>query len=119
MKPCASAGKRANQHYSEAGSDVGTKATKDGASWVLSGEKVFVPDAGVADRLVVTARSRGGRRDREGVELFLVDPKAKGVTLKPVPQMDNLKRFLVQLDNVRVTEADRLSGSSAVDSAFE
>jgi alkylation response protein AidB-like acyl-CoA dehydrogenase len=99
--------------------DVGTKAKKDGASWVLSGEKVFVPDAGVADRLVVTARSRGGRRDREGVELFLVDPKAKGVTLKPVPQMDNLKRFLVQLDNVRVTESDRLSGSSAVDSAFE
>jgi acyl-CoA dehydrogenase len=99
--------------------DVGTKAKKDGASWVLSGEKVFVPDAGVADRLVVTARGRGGRRDREGVELFLVDPKAKGVTLKPVPQMDNLKRFLVQLDNVRVTESDRLSGSSAVDSAFE
>jgi alkylation response protein AidB-like acyl-CoA dehydrogenase len=99
--------------------DVTTQAKPDGAAWTLTGEKVFVPDAGVADRIVVTARKSGGRRDREGVELFLVDPKAKGVTLKPVPTMDNLKRFTVQLDKVRVTDAERLSGSKAVDSAFE
>lgn len=99
--------------------DVTTQAQPDGAAWLLSGEKVFVPDAGVADRLIVSARSRGGRRDRDGVELFLVDPKAKGVTLTPVPTMDNLKRFIVRLDKVRVSEADRLSGAKAVDRAFE
>jgi alkylation response protein AidB-like acyl-CoA dehydrogenase len=99
--------------------DVTTQAKPEGAAWTLSGEKVFVPDAGVADRLIVSARSRGGRRDRDGVELFLVDPKAKGVTLRPVPTMDNLKRFIVRLDKVKVTEADRLSGAQAVDRAFE
>ncbi|HEX7929072.1 MAG TPA: acyl-CoA dehydrogenase family protein [bacterium] len=99
--------------------DVKTEAKKDGAAWALTGEKVFVPDAAVADRLIISARSRGNRRDREGVELFLVDPKAKGVTLKPVPTMDNLKRFIVQLDKVKVTDADRLSGSKSVDAAFE
>ena len=98
--------------------DVTTQAKKDGAGWVLSGEKIFTPDAGSADRIVVTARTRANRRDREGVELFLVDPKAKGVTLVPVPTMDWRKRFTVKLDGVRVDESGRLGGA-APDSALE
>ncbi|HEX9843191.1 MAG TPA: acyl-CoA dehydrogenase family protein, partial [bacterium] len=33
--------------------DVATTARKDGKGWSLSGEKIFVPDAAAADRIVV------------------------------------------------------------------
>ena len=99
--------------------DVVTKAARDGAAWTLSGEKTYVPDAGVADAIVLTARTQGGRRDREGVAMFVVDPKAKGVTLTPVPTSDSRKRFHVKLDKVKVDDAARLSGSTPSDMALE
>jgi alkylation response protein AidB-like acyl-CoA dehydrogenase len=99
--------------------DVATTARKDGKGWSLSGEKIFVPDAAAADRIVVTARTDGGRRDREGVALFLVDPKAKGVTVTDVPMMDWRKRSSVKLENVKVDDAARLSGDTPADQAIE
>ena len=99
--------------------DVSTAAKRQGSNWVLSGEKVFVPDAAQAERIVVTARTDGGRRDREGVAMFLVDPKAKGVTLTAVPWMDSRKRYTVQLDKVQVEEAQRLAGEKPADQAIE
>ncbi|HUJ74768.1 MAG TPA: acyl-CoA dehydrogenase family protein [bacterium] len=99
--------------------DVRTEAKKDGAAWLLSGEKVFVPDAEAAQRIVVTARTRGNRRDREGVEMFLVDPKAKGVTLEAMPCMDWRKRFRMKLAKARVEDAERLTGTTPADMALE
>jgi len=99
--------------------DVATAAKRAGAGWSLSGEKIFVPDAGVAERIVVTARTGGGRREREGVELFLVDPKAKGVTLTAVPMMDWRRRFTVKLENVKVGGGERLAGGQPADQAIE
>jgi len=94
---------------------VKTSAKKSGEKWVLDGEKAFVPDAHVAERIIVTARSSGGSQSREGVEMFLVDPKAKGVTLTNIPSMDWRKRHLVKLEKVEVSEADRLTGATAAD----
>ncbi len=88
--------------------DVATEAKKDGGGWKISGEKMFVPDAGSAERIVVSARGSGARRSREGVELFLIDPKAKGVTLAPIPTMDWRKQSMLKLDGVAVEEAQRL-----------
>ena len=99
--------------------DVSATAKRQGSNWVLSGEKVFVPDAAQAERIVVTARTDGGRRDREGVAMFLVDPKAKGVTLTAVPWMDSRKRYTVKLDKVTVDDAQRLSGDRPADQAIE
>ena len=99
--------------------DVATTAKREGSGWLLGGEKIFVADAAAAERLVVTARTAGGRRDREGVALFLVDPKAKGVTLTAVPMMDWRKRFTVKLDQVQVTDGQRLAGQQPADQALE
>jgi acyl-CoA dehydrogenase len=99
--------------------DVATQASRDGAGWLLSGEKTYVPDAGAADGLVVTARTQGARRDREGVAMFIVDPKAQGVTLTAVPTSDWRKRFHVKLEKVRVDDAARLSGTTPPDIALE
>lgn len=99
--------------------DVMTQAARDGAGWLLGGEKTYVPDAGAAAGIVVTARTRGGRRDREGVEMFIVDARAKGVTLTAVPTADSRKRFHVKLDKVKVDDGARLSGATPSDIALE
>ncbi len=98
--------------------DVATSAARDGSGWVLNGQKTFVPDAEAADRIVVTARTGGGRRDREGVALFLIDPNATGVSLVNIPVMDWRKRFEVSLDNVRVDDEARLAGELPPDMAL-
>src|SRR4029077_1256975 len=43
--------------------DISTRAVRDGAGWVLDGEKGVVLHGDIADKLIVTARVGGGRRD--------------------------------------------------------
>ncbi len=44
--------------------DVATSAKKKGDGWVIDGEKFVVLNGEAADTLVVTARTKGGQRDR-------------------------------------------------------
>jgi pimeloyl-CoA dehydrogenase small subunit len=82
--------------------DISTKAVRDGASWVLDGEKGVVLHGDSADQLIVTARVDGARRDREGVGVFLVDGKAAGVSRRGYPTQDGLRAAEVTLTGVRV-----------------
>src|ERR1700744_4778038 len=52
--------------------DVATRARKDGAGYVLDGEKGLVLHGDSAHKLIVSARSAGERSDRGGLGLFLV-----------------------------------------------
>jgi alkylation response protein AidB-like acyl-CoA dehydrogenase len=62
-------------------------ATRTGAGWSITGVKRFVPWAHVADVALVPARAP------EGVSLFLVDPRAAGVTLTPMVGIDLATRW--------------------------
>ena len=53
--------------------DISTTARQNGAAWVLDGAKSVVLHGDCADRLLVTARVSGNRRDRTGIGLFMVD----------------------------------------------
>src|SRR3954471_8862449 len=53
-------------------SDVATTAKKKGSGWVIDGEKFVVLNGENADTLIVTARTKGGRRDKTGVGAFMV-----------------------------------------------
>jgi alkylation response protein AidB-like acyl-CoA dehydrogenase len=57
-------------------------ATRSGTGWTLDGLKRFVPWAHVADAVLVPARGP------EGLSLFLVDPRAAGVAVKPLTGID-------------------------------
>src|SRR5213080_942834 len=59
--------------------DVATSAKKKGAGWVIDGEKFVVLNGENADTLIVTARTKGARRDTSGIGVFLVPADAKGV----------------------------------------
>ena len=93
--------------------DVATTAKRDGDAWVLDGEKGVVLHGDTADKLVVTARTAGGRRDRGGIGLFLVDAKAPGVSRRGYPTQDGLRAAEVSLANVRVGAQDVIGDPEA------
>ena len=89
---------------------VTTTAKRDGAGWVLDGEKVVVLGAPMADHLVVSARTAGQPGDTAGLSLFLVDAKAAGVSMKSYRTQDSLRAADVTLKGVKVG-ADALVGA--------
>ncbi|TDI59373.1 MAG: pimeloyl-CoA dehydrogenase small subunit [Alphaproteobacteria bacterium] len=91
--------------------DVATEARADGDGFVLTGHKAVVFNADTADRLIVGARVSGDRRDRIGIGLFLVDPKADGVRLRAYQTQDGGRAAEVALDGVTVG-ADAVLGSA-------
>ena len=92
--------------------DVATTARPDGNAWVLDGEKGVVLHGGAAGMLIVSARSAGGRRDRNGIGLFLVQADAPGVQLRPYPTQDGQRAAELALSGVRVP-ADQVLGDPA------
>jgi pimeloyl-CoA dehydrogenase small subunit len=70
--------------------DVATSAKKKGDGWVIDGEKFVVLNGENADTLVVTARTKGGQRDKNGIGVFLVPGDARGVAKKGYPTQDGL-----------------------------
>lgn len=87
---------------------VQVRAVADGDGWTISGTKLHVRFAAAAARLVVLARTGDGPTD---VDLFLVDPSAVGVSLDQRMSISSDTQYRVDLDGVRVTEADRIGGA--------
>jgi acyl-CoA dehydrogenase len=56
-----------------------TKAIRDGADWLISGEKRFITNAPVADLFVVFARTRPADDAGPGIAVFLVPAETAGV----------------------------------------
>lgn len=57
--------------------NASTAATREGSRWRLHGEKISVPYGGLADRILLVARTE------QGPGVFLLDPSAEGVSLEP------------------------------------
>ena len=82
--------------------DVRTTAARGDGAWVVNGAKGVVLGAATADRLIVSARTCGGSRDRNGIGLFLVDRRADGVRLRDYRTVDGLRAAEVAFENVAV-----------------
>ncbi|MCA0903859.1 acyl-CoA dehydrogenase family protein [Qipengyuania aquimaris] len=89
--------------------DLQTTAKKDGDSYVLNGHKAVVVGAPWASHLVVTARTSGGQRERDGVSVFVVANDAEGVVRRDYPTVDGRRASEVYFENVSVP-ADALIG---------
>jgi pimeloyl-CoA dehydrogenase small subunit len=82
--------------------DVATSAKKKGDGWVIDGEKFVVINGENADTLVVTARTKGGQRDKAGIGTFLVPGNAKGIAKKTYPTQDGLHAADITFTGVEV-----------------
>jgi pimeloyl-CoA dehydrogenase small subunit len=88
--------------------DVGLTARRDGAAYVLDGEKSLVVNGDSADAFIVSARVAGGRRDREGIGLFLVDASAPGVARRGYPTQDGRRAAEIGFSKARVEPENAL-----------
>lgn len=93
--------------------DIKTRAKAEKDSYVLNGNKLFVPYAHVADRLMVAARTASGGSEGKGISLFLVDPKASGVSISPLQIISGEKVSEVGLKNVKVPKDDMVGKQNA------
>jgi alkylation response protein AidB-like acyl-CoA dehydrogenase len=80
---------------------IGLQAREAATGFMLSGTKLFVGDAHLADVIVVAARTRDGSTMEDGVSLFLVPRDASGISVTVLPTIDETRKLCeVRLDNV-------------------
>ena len=84
---------------------VATRAERAGDGWRLHGEKCLVLDGHIADRLIVSARTAGDERDRDGITLFLIERGAPGIAVTRQWTLDGRNAALVRLDGAAVSPA--------------
>jgi alkylation response protein AidB-like acyl-CoA dehydrogenase len=86
----------------------GAAAQAQGDAWVLSGQKICVPLADQAARILVPAATGEGH-----VGVFLVDPKSPGISLERGLANNFERQYVLRLDDVRVGSHDVLGDPTA------
>ncbi len=94
-------------------SSVRTSAKKDGAGYVLNGHKGVVYAAPWATHLLVTARTGGSHRERDGLSLFLIDANLPGIVRRDYPTVDGFRASEVYFENVSIPADALLGGEGA------
>ena len=90
--------------YDAAGIKV--KAVGDGNDFIITGTKLFVTDAHVADCLLVAARTKASKDKQDGITLFLVDAKTPGIKYSPLSTFTGDKKCEVAFTGVHVPKAN-------------
>ena len=83
-------------------SDVHVEAIPDGDDYVISGTKLFVSDAHVADWIICVARTATRSNPEEGLTLFLVKGDSEGLTCDLLSSLAKDKQCEVVFNKVRV-----------------
>jgi len=100
-------------------SSVTAEATRDDSNYVISGTKLFVPDAHIADYLLCVARTK----PRNGITVFLTDAKSPGTKCTVLKTIAGDKLYEVVFDRVPVPKANILGrlnqGWSAVQKTIQ
>ena len=89
---------------------VRTFAEHGQGKFTLHGEKRFVPDAHVADTIIVAARTARGTSPCRGISLFLADASSEGLRVEQMPSVDTSRRICRVLIDHLVVKEDRLLG---------
>ncbi len=85
-------------------SEIRLRASLEGEGYVLEGDKLFVPDAHIADYLLVVARTGEEKGPEEGITLFIVDAKDPAVEVEVIPTIAGDRQCRVSFNNVRVAK---------------
>jgi len=91
---------------------IKTKAKYDNGNFVISGTKLFVPYAGVADYMIVVARTARAISNSKGITVFLVPSKSKGIRLTALNTAAGDRQFEVVFNRVVVSASDVLGDVS-------
>ncbi len=83
-------------------------ATRQGDNYVLEGTKLFVPDAHVADLILVAARTSGNADPEKGISLFLVPSGTSGLSVTQLSTIASDRQCEVVLNQVSVPASSLL-----------
>lgn len=87
---------------------VKTRAMARNGAYVITGTKLFVLDANVADYMICVARTRETDNPQDGITLFLVDARSSGVECTLLKTLARDKQCEVIFDEVAVPETSIL-----------
>ncbi len=96
---------------------IRTMARRDGDAYRVTGQKTFITGADKADLMLLPCRSLSaedvaakGLPKAYGFTVLLVDPKSRGIELRPIPTrgIEGYEQFAVFLDDVAVPAANRV-----------
>ena len=94
-----------------------------GDGYILDGEKSFVVDCGIADRLVVVARTAGTPGSSDGLSLFVVEAGSPGVRRQRRNMVDSRNMAAIRFDQVAVPAAALLGqagqGAALLDAVLD
>ena len=102
---------------------VQLQASRQNGGFILNGTKLFVPDANIADQLLVVGRTDPGSNPGDGLSLFVVPREASGVSVRVQSGWLGPKVCEVNFDGVRVADSEVLGAPGgawpAVEKAFD
>lgn len=70
---------------------IGLRARQADGGWRLTGDKIMVSHAPMAERLLVCARVSGTPGEADGLGVFVVDPADAGVTMQTLRTVDGYR----------------------------
>jgi alkylation response protein AidB-like acyl-CoA dehydrogenase len=88
--------------------DITVKATSSGDNFIIDGTKLFVPDANVADFILVVARTDEKAKGTDGISILIVDTKSEGISCQVLKTIANDKLCEVTFKQVSVPKANLL-----------
>jgi alkylation response protein AidB-like acyl-CoA dehydrogenase len=88
--------------------DIETKATADKDGYVINGTKLFVPDAHIANYMLVVARTDEKAKGEKGLTIFIVDGKSPGISSTVLNTIANDKLCQVVFKDVKVPKENIL-----------
>ena len=100
-------------------SNIACEAKADGDNFILNGEKVFVLDGHIANKLLVLARTAGNKNDQSGLSVFLVDANTNGLEISRSQMVDFHNAAKIKLNNVTVDKAALLGETGNAFQAIE
>jgi len=89
---------------------IETKATADKDGYIINGTKLFVPDAHIADYMLVVARTDEKAKAEKGISLFIVGGKSPGISSTVLKTIANDKLCEVVFNGVKVPKENILGG---------
>lgn len=103
--------------------NIVTSAKADGGDVILNGKKAVVIGGNDADMLIIAARNAGETHSRDGLSLYLIDAKTKGVDIRAYRNTDERGAAEITLESVCIPSSALLgqagAGAGLIDAALD